>query len=231
MGLLRSAVLVGSAALAMVGSPSVAQQAPLLGSATQIWVEMLLKQAGMSPKDVTFIGVGINASAIAAFQQKIVDVMVVYPPTFIHANASCQPRRTCPFEIAQARFAQIPMDAGGQPTKNTHKRTGHDKRRASGEPQECQHAVRPTRALPRRAPPARHPAAVQPPDRQSMGGQRGPAPAGHSPGDWPSFRLAGRRRRHRDQCCRARRARRTGWPRAPHWMAAGDAPPPPSGAD
>ena len=53
-----------------------------LGSATQIWVEMLLKQAGMSPKDVTFIGVGINASAIAAFQQKIVDVMVVYPPIF-----------------------------------------------------------------------------------------------------------------------------------------------------
>ena len=51
-----------------------------LGSATQIWVEMLLKQAGMSPKDVTFIGVGINASAIAAFQNKIVDVMVVYPP-------------------------------------------------------------------------------------------------------------------------------------------------------
>ena len=53
-----------------------------LGSATQIWVEMLLKQAGMSPRDVTFIGVGINASAIAAFQQKIVDVMVVYPPIF-----------------------------------------------------------------------------------------------------------------------------------------------------
>ena len=53
-----------------------------LGSATQIWVEMLLKQAGVSPRDVTFIGVGINASAIAAFQQKIVDVMVVYPPIF-----------------------------------------------------------------------------------------------------------------------------------------------------
>ena len=53
-----------------------------LGSATQIWVEMLLKQAGMSPKDVTFIGVGINASAVAAFQNKVVDVMVVYPPIF-----------------------------------------------------------------------------------------------------------------------------------------------------
>ena len=53
-----------------------------LGSATQIWVEMLLKQAGMSARDVTFIGVGINASAIAAFQNKLVDVMVVYPPIF-----------------------------------------------------------------------------------------------------------------------------------------------------
>ncbi len=53
-----------------------------LGSATQIWVEMLLKQAGMSPKDVTFIGVGVNASAVAAFQNKIVDVMVVYPPIY-----------------------------------------------------------------------------------------------------------------------------------------------------
>ena len=53
-----------------------------LGSATQIWVEMLLKQAGMSSKDVTWVGVGINTTAVAAFQQKLVDVMVVYPPVF-----------------------------------------------------------------------------------------------------------------------------------------------------
>ena len=53
-----------------------------IGSATQIWVEMLLKEAGMSPKDVTFIGVGVNASAVAAFQNKIVDVMVAYPPIY-----------------------------------------------------------------------------------------------------------------------------------------------------
>lgn len=53
-----------------------------LGSGTNIWVNMLLKQAGMSPKDVTFISVGANATAVAAFQQKLVDVMVVYPPIY-----------------------------------------------------------------------------------------------------------------------------------------------------
>lgn len=53
-----------------------------LGSGTQIWVEMLLKSAGMSPKDVTFIAVGANATAVAAFQQKLVDVAVVYPPVY-----------------------------------------------------------------------------------------------------------------------------------------------------
>lgn len=53
-----------------------------LGSGTQIWVEMLLKSAGMSPKDVTFIAVGGNASAVVAFQQKLVDVAVVYPPIY-----------------------------------------------------------------------------------------------------------------------------------------------------
>lgn len=53
-----------------------------LGSGTNIWVNMLLKQAGLSPKDVTFIAVGANATAVAAFQQKLVDVMVVYPPIY-----------------------------------------------------------------------------------------------------------------------------------------------------
>ena len=53
-----------------------------LGSGTQNWVEMLLKSAGMSPKDVTFIAVGANATAVAAFQQKLVDVLVVYPPIY-----------------------------------------------------------------------------------------------------------------------------------------------------
>ena len=59
-----------------------------LGSATHIWVEMLLTQAGLSPKDVTFIGVGINATAVAAFQQKIVDVIVAYPPIFNQLKAN-----------------------------------------------------------------------------------------------------------------------------------------------
>ena len=53
-----------------------------LGSGTHIWVEMLLKSAGVSPKDVTFIAVGANATAVAAFQQKLVDVMLVYPPIY-----------------------------------------------------------------------------------------------------------------------------------------------------
>lgn len=53
-----------------------------LGSATQIWVDMLLKGAGMSPKDVTYISVGTNSTAVAAFQQKLVDVIVAYPPIF-----------------------------------------------------------------------------------------------------------------------------------------------------
>ena len=51
-----------------------------LGSGTHIWVNMLLKDAGMNPKDVTIIAVGANATAVAAFQQKQVDVMLVYPP-------------------------------------------------------------------------------------------------------------------------------------------------------
>ncbi len=53
-----------------------------LGSGTHIWVEMLLKQVGMSPKDVTFIAVGGNLTAVAAFQNKVVDVLVVYPPIY-----------------------------------------------------------------------------------------------------------------------------------------------------
>ena len=53
-----------------------------LGSGTHIWVQMLLKSAGMSPKDVTFIAVGANATAVAAFQQKLVDVLLVYPPIY-----------------------------------------------------------------------------------------------------------------------------------------------------
>ena len=53
-----------------------------LGSGTHIWVDMLLKQAGMSPKDVTYIAVGGNLTAVAAFQNKIVDVLVVYPPIY-----------------------------------------------------------------------------------------------------------------------------------------------------
>ena len=53
-----------------------------LGSGTHIWVNMLLKDAGMSPKDVTFIAVGANATAVAAFQQKLVDVILVYPPIY-----------------------------------------------------------------------------------------------------------------------------------------------------
>ncbi len=53
-----------------------------LGSGTHIWVDMLLKQAGMSPKEVTYIAVGGNLTAVAAFQNKVVDVMVVYPPIF-----------------------------------------------------------------------------------------------------------------------------------------------------
>ena len=53
-----------------------------LGSGTHIWVNMLLKDAGMTPKDVTFIAVGANATAVAAFQQKLVDVMLVYPPIY-----------------------------------------------------------------------------------------------------------------------------------------------------
>ena len=53
-----------------------------LGSGTHIWVEMMLKQAGMSPKDVTFISVGGNTTAVAAFQNKQVDALVVYPPIY-----------------------------------------------------------------------------------------------------------------------------------------------------
>ena len=53
-----------------------------LGSGTQMWVDMLLKQAGMSPKDVTYIAVGANATAVAAFQNKVVDVIVAYPPIY-----------------------------------------------------------------------------------------------------------------------------------------------------
>ena len=53
-----------------------------LGSGTHIWVEMLLKSAGVSPKEVTFIAVGANATAVAAFQQKLVDVLLVYPPIY-----------------------------------------------------------------------------------------------------------------------------------------------------
>ena len=53
-----------------------------LGSGTHIWVNMLLKDAGMNPKDVTIIAVGANATAVAAFQQKQVDVMLVYPPIY-----------------------------------------------------------------------------------------------------------------------------------------------------
>ena len=53
-----------------------------LGSGTHRWVEMLLNQANVSPKDVTFIAVGANATAVAAFQHKQVDVMLVYPPIY-----------------------------------------------------------------------------------------------------------------------------------------------------
>ena len=53
-----------------------------LGSGTHIWVDMLLKQVGMSPRDVTYIAVGGNLTAVAAFQNKVVDVMVVYPPIY-----------------------------------------------------------------------------------------------------------------------------------------------------
>ena len=53
-----------------------------LGSATHIWVEMMLKQAGMSPKDVTFISVGGPSTAVAAFENKLVDVLLVYPPIY-----------------------------------------------------------------------------------------------------------------------------------------------------
>ena len=53
-----------------------------LGSGTHIWVDMLLKQAGMTPKDVTYIAVGGNLTAVAAFQNKVVDALVVYPPIY-----------------------------------------------------------------------------------------------------------------------------------------------------
>lgn len=53
-----------------------------LGSGTHRWVEMLLNDAGVSPKDVTFIAVGANATAVAAFQNRQVDVILVYPPIY-----------------------------------------------------------------------------------------------------------------------------------------------------
>ncbi len=53
-----------------------------LGSGTHRWVEMLLKEAGVASKDVTFIAVGANATAVAAFQNKQVDVILVYPPIY-----------------------------------------------------------------------------------------------------------------------------------------------------
>ena len=53
-----------------------------LGSATHIWVEMLLTQAGMSPKDVTFISVGGPSTSVAAFENKLLDALVVYPPIY-----------------------------------------------------------------------------------------------------------------------------------------------------
>lgn len=51
------------------------------GSATEVWMSAVLRDAGLDPAaDVTFIAVGGGATALPAFQQKTVDVMIGYPP-------------------------------------------------------------------------------------------------------------------------------------------------------
>ncbi|MEZ5653933.1 MAG: ABC transporter substrate-binding protein [Burkholderiaceae bacterium] len=51
------------------------------GAATEVWTGAVLKAAGLDPaKDVTFVGTGGQATAIAAFENKQVDVQFAYPP-------------------------------------------------------------------------------------------------------------------------------------------------------
>lgn len=50
------------------------------GSATERTMTVLLESAGISPKDVTYIPVGAGAPALAAWQAKQVDAIIVFPP-------------------------------------------------------------------------------------------------------------------------------------------------------
>jgi NitT/TauT family transport system substrate-binding protein len=50
------------------------------GSATEVWMSAILRDAGVDPKDVTFIAVGSATTAIPTFQQGKVDAMIGYPP-------------------------------------------------------------------------------------------------------------------------------------------------------
>ncbi|MBM7365591.1 ABC transporter substrate-binding protein [Gordonia hydrophobica] len=51
------------------------------GSGTELWTSALLEQAGLDPaKDVTFVAVGVPATAVQAFKAKQVDAMY-YGPT------------------------------------------------------------------------------------------------------------------------------------------------------
>ncbi len=49
-------------------------------SAPKVLMDYLLKQAGLSPTDVTYIATGNLATSVAAFQQKQVDALVTTPP-------------------------------------------------------------------------------------------------------------------------------------------------------
>lgn len=56
-----------------------------LGSLPQQIVETALGEAGLSPKDVTFVGVGLDTAGIAALQKERIDVYFTF--SYVSANA------------------------------------------------------------------------------------------------------------------------------------------------